>query len=75
MEHNREFDGSGMSCPGPVMKVQEVLAGMAGGEVLRVVTTDPGSLDDMATLADAGGHALLKQASEGGKFIFYLRKG
>ena len=74
MDFNREFDASGMSCPGPVMRVQELLGGMQSGEVLRVITTDPGSIDDMATLAEASGHALLKHASENSKFVFYLRR-
>jgi len=74
MDFNREFDGSGMSCPGPVMGVQKVLAEMSAGEVLRVVATDPGSVDDMATLAEQSGNALLQQGDENGKFVFYLRK-
>lgn len=74
MEFHREFDASGLSCPGPVMRTQEVLGEMASGQVLRVVTTDPGSLDDMATLAEASGNELLRQLSEGDKFVFYLRK-
>lgn len=74
MDYNREFDGSGMSCPGPVMSVQKVLAEMSPGEVLRVVATDPGSVDDMAALAEQSGHALLQQGGENGKFVFYFRK-
>ena len=74
MEYNKEFDVSGMTCPGPVMKVQEVLAGMAVGEILRIVTTDPGSVDDMSTLAEASGHDLLGQGRESSKFVIYLRK-
>jgi tRNA 2-thiouridine synthesizing protein A len=74
MQHNREFDGSGMNCPGPVMGVQKALAEMSSGQVLRVVATDPGSVDDMATLVEQSGHALLLQTGENGKFVFYLRK-
>ena len=74
MDYNREFDGSGMSCPGPVMAVQKVLAEMSSGQVLRVVATDPGSMDDMATLVEQSGNALLQQTGENGRFVFYLRK-
>lgn len=74
MEFHREFDASGLSCPGPVMRTQEVLADMASGQVLRVLTTDPGSVDDMATLAEASGNELVQQGSENDKFVFYLRK-
>ena len=74
MEFNREFDGSGMSCPGPVMRVQKLLTEMASGEVLRVIATDPGSVDDMATLVEQGGLAMMGQRNENNKFVFYLRK-
>ena len=74
MDYNREFDGSGMSCPGPVMGEQKVLAEMSSGEVLRVVATDPGSVEDMATLVEQSGNVLLQQTGENRKFVFYLRK-
>lgn len=74
MEFNREFDGSGMSCPGPVMRVQKLLAEMVSGEVLRVIATDPGSVDDMTTLVEQGGLAMMDQRNENNKFVFYLRK-
>jgi len=74
MEFNREFDGSGMSCPGPVMWVQKLLADMAPGEVLRVIATDPGSVDDMATLVEQGGLAMMDQRNENSNFVFSLRK-
>ena len=74
MEFNREFDGSGMSCPGPVMRVQKLLTEMASGEVLRVIATDPGSVDDMAMLVEQGGLAMMGQRNENNKFVFYLRK-
>lgn len=75
MQFDREFDGSGMSCPGPVMAVQQVLAEMPSGEVLRVLATDPGSLDDIANLAEQSGNPLLRQDREGDRFVFYLKKG
>ncbi len=56
------------------MAVQKVLAEMSSGQVLRVVATDPGSMDDMATLVEQSGNALLQQTGENGRFVFYLRK-
>ena len=56
------------------MAVQKVLAEMSSGQVLRVVATDPGSMDDMATLVEQSGNALLQQTVENGRFVFYLRK-
>ncbi len=74
MEFNKEFDASGMACPLPIVKTKKALADMASGQVLRVISTDPGSVADMAAFAEQTGHALLEQGTEGGKHIFYLKK-
>ena len=74
MDFNKEFDASGLTCPLPIIKTKKALADMQPGEVLRVVSTDPGSTYDMTRLAAQGGNTLLKQHSENSKFVFYLRK-
>jgi len=74
MEFNKEFDASGLACPLPIVKTKKALVDMASGQVLRVISTDSGSVDDMAVFAEQTGHALLQSGSEGGKFVFYLKK-
>lgn len=74
MEFNTELDASGLACPLPIVKTKKALAGMAPGQVLRVVATDPGSVSDMAAFAEQTGHVLLEQGNDGGRFIFFLRK-
>ncbi len=74
MEFNKEFDASGMACPLPIVKTKKALADLASGQVLRVISTDPGSVCDMAAFSEQTGHALLEQGTEGGKHIFYLKK-
>ncbi len=74
MEFNTELDASGLACPLPIVKTKKALAGMAPGQVLRVVATDPGSVSDMAAFAEQTSHVLLEQGNDGGRFIFFLRK-
>ncbi len=74
MQFTKEVDTSGLLCPIPIIKAKQALAAMACGQVLRVVSTDPGSARDMKALAAKTGNDLLEQASEDSKFIFYLRK-
>lgn len=74
MQFNKEVDASGLTCPLPILRTKKALAGMHSGEVLRVVATDPGSVNDMPALARQGGNILLLQANEDSRFIFYLRK-
>jgi tRNA 2-thiouridine synthesizing protein A len=74
MEFSKEFDASGLSCPLPIVKTKKALSGMTSGEVLRVISTDPGSVCDMAAFAEQTGNTLLEQGSENKKFVFYLKK-
>jgi tRNA 2-thiouridine synthesizing protein A len=74
MQFNKELDASGLLCPMPIIKAKQALATLACGQVLRVVSTDPGSMRDMKALAAKTGDTLLEQASEDKKFVFYLRK-
>ena len=74
MQFTVELDTSGLLCPVPIIKAKRALAAMACGQVLRVVSTDPGAARDMKALAAKTGDALLEQTSENKKFIFYLRK-
>lgn len=74
MEFNKEFDASGLSCPLPIVKTKKALADMTSGQVLRVISTDPGSVADMAAFAEQTGNALLEQATEGGKYVFFMKK-
>jgi tRNA 2-thiouridine synthesizing protein A len=75
MNYDKEFDASGLSCPLPIVKTKKSLADMAPGQVLRVVSTDPGSVADMAAFAEQTGNALLAANEEGGKYVFFLKKG
>lgn len=74
MEFNKEFDASGLSCPLPIVRTKKALVDMTSGQVLKVTSTDPGSVCDMAAFAEQTGNALLEQATEAGKFVFYLKK-
>ena len=74
MNFDKEFDASGLACPLPIVKTKKALADMGAGQVLRVVATDPGSVCDMAAFAEQTGHALLHSGSEGGKYVFFLKK-
>lgn len=75
MHFDKEFDASGLSCPMPIVKTKKALNGMAPGQVLRVIATDPGSVCDMAAFAEETGNPLLASAEEKNCYVFFLRKG
>lgn len=74
MNHDKEFDASGLACPMPIVKTKKALADMSPGQVLKVIATDPGSVSDMQAFAEQTGHKLLATGSEGGKHVFHLQK-
>lgn len=71
----RSLDCSGLLCPLPVYKASVALGSLAAGEVLELVCTDPGSLEDIPALARQAGHELLRTVEAGGTQTFWLRKG
>ena len=74
MNHDKEFDASGLACPLPIVKTKKALNDMTSGQVLRVVATDPGSVADMAAFAEQTGNQLLEQSTQAKKFVFFLKK-
>lgn len=74
MNFDKEFDASGMSCPLPVVKTKKALTDMDSGQVLKVISTDCGSVKDIQAFTDQTGHTLLASTEEGGKYIFCIKK-
>ncbi|HEY6609149.1 MAG TPA: sulfurtransferase TusA family protein [Candidatus Limnocylindria bacterium] len=68
------LDARGLACPMPIVKTAQAIAGLATGELLEVLATDPGSLKDFAAWSRSTGHELVEQATEGGAFRFVLRR-
>jgi tRNA 2-thiouridine synthesizing protein A len=74
MQHDKEIDTRGLNCPLPILRTKKALADVLSGQVLKVVSTDPGSVKDFETFAKQTGHALLSHAETGGEFTFFMRK-
>ena len=74
MPHDKELDARGLSCPLPILKTKKALGDLASGQVLRVVSTDPGSIKDMQAFASQTGNSLLSQSNEGKDYVFFLKK-
>lgn len=75
MQFDQEFDARGLSCPLPIVKTKKALNTMSAGQVLKVTTTDPGSVKDMEAFANQTGNPLVASESQGKEFVFFLRKG
>lgn len=69
------LDCSGLLCPLPVYKAAIVLGRLAPGEVLNLVCTDPGSLEDIPAMARQRGDTLLTTERTEATQTFWLEKG
>lgn len=74
MNFDREVDASGLNCPLPILRTKKALAEMQSGQVLKVTSTDPGSVRDFAMFAKQTGNELVEQADQSGLFIFYMKR-
>jgi TusA-related sulfurtransferase len=74
MHADKELDTRGLNCPLPILKAKKALAEMASGELLKVVSTDPGSVRDFKAFARQTGNELVEQQSLGADFVHVLRR-
>lgn len=74
MEIDQELDTRGLNCPLPILKAKKVLNGMESGQLLKVVSTDPGSMRDFQAFARQTGNELIEQHQEGQEFVHVMRR-
>ena len=74
MNFDCEVDTSGLNCPLPILRTKKALAELQTGQVLKVISTDPGSVRDFALFAKQTGNELMEQTDHAGSFVFYLKR-
>ncbi|NBS07943.1 MAG: sulfurtransferase TusA family protein [Betaproteobacteria bacterium] len=74
MQIDQELDTRGLNCPLPILKAKKALNGMQSGQLLKVISTDQGSLRDFAAFAKQTGNELMAQQTVGNEFIHTLKR-
>jgi tRNA 2-thiouridine synthesizing protein A len=74
MNFDKELDARGLNCPLPILKAKKALTDMASGQVLRIISTDPGSVRDFEAFSKQTGNSLLSQSGTASEFTFFLKK-
>lgn len=67
-------DTKGLKCPLPILRATRAIPQVAVGQVMEVVSTDPGSIPDFKAWTRQTGHGLLKAEAAGGFFVFHIRR-
>jgi len=74
MDFDKELDARGLNCPLPILRTKKALTDMQSGQVLKVISTDPGSVKDIAAFAKQTGNELLAANEQNKEFEFFVKR-
>ncbi len=68
------LDCKGMLCPIPVIKTSKAIKQIEVGQVLKMISTDPGAPPDMDAWTRQTGHEMIESHQEDDLYIFFFRR-
>ena len=74
VQEDKLLDARGLNCPLPILKAKKALSELTSGQLLRVLSTDPGSVRDFQAFAKQTGNELVEQQSTPEQFVHVLRR-
>ncbi len=74
MDFDKELDARGLNCPLPILRCKKSLAEIESGQVLKVMTTDPGAVKDFQAFCKQTGHELLSLDQLESETVFHIKK-
>jgi len=67
-------DARGSACPGPLLEAKKAIGSVKVGEVLEVLSSDPGTKDDIPAWAGKVGHEYLGHVEADGYERLFVRR-
>ena len=58
-EYANSVDARGSACPGPLLEAKKAIGSVKVGQILEVISSDPGTKDDIPAWAGKVGHGYL----------------
>ena len=74
-DFKQELDARGLNCPLPILRTKKAMNGLASGEILKVIATDPGSVKDMEAFCKQTGNEMVSTSQAGDDYTFMIKKG
>ncbi len=71
---DKVLDASGLNCPLPILKARKALGEIDAGQILKVTSTDPGSVKDFDAFCRQTGNEIVASSSHGDTYEFMIRK-
>lgn len=70
MKH--QLDARRLLCPMPVIRTQDAIAELENGDIIKVVCTDPGALNDVPAWCRINGHKVLETSEKDDEIIITI---
>lgn len=74
IQADEELDCRGLSCPIPILKTKKAIDALSTGQVLKMIATDPGSVNDIVAWTKRTGNELMDSNISESEYVFFLRK-
>lgn len=71
---DKEYDASGLNCPLPILWAKKMLNEMDPGTILKIICTDPSSVEDFKLFSQMTKHKLLAIETSRAQFSFWIKK-
>lgn len=71
---DKEVDASGLKCPLPILRAKKALAELQSGQILRVLATDPSTVQDFQAFTQQTGNVLLAFSQNNDMFSFLIKR-
>jgi len=72
---DEEMDLTGLSCPGPLMKLKLKFDTLAAGKIVKAIASDAGFYNDSKAWCDRTHNLLLKREQDKGQVTVWIQKG
>ena len=69
-----ELDCRGLNCPIPILKTKKAVDKLSSGQILKMLATDPGSVNDVQSWSKRTENSLLDHSEDGGVYSFLIQK-
>jgi len=74
MKANVTIDAKGLACPMPIVKAKKGMDSLQSGEIMELLATDKGSVNDFQAWVRQTKHEMLENKEVEGVYVFYVRK-
>ncbi|RLA31376.1 MAG: SirA family protein [Gammaproteobacteria bacterium] len=68
------LDAKGLNCPLPILKARKALKDVPPGEILEVLSTDPGSVADFQAFCRQTGNELMESTTDDSVYRFLIKR-